>query len=109
MRGARKSGSDPAFYRFLEAKAAADDHRVRRGELHAVHVLVDRQLQEAVELKALGDLVAHAGADEDGGAAGVVGLGLVAAVSPAPERVRLQHEAPALAYAVAQAGVERDA
>src|SRR5690606_5323124 len=92
----------------LETTADAQRHRVARAELYPVHILIEGHLKERVRLQALGERVAHAGADEERAAAGVVALGELAAVAAAGEEVRLEHQARALVEGVANAGVERE-
>src|SRR3954471_13874289 len=46
---ATEAGSDPCQFR-LEAQIHADGYGVFRHELHAVHILIDRQLHETVDL-----------------------------------------------------------
>src|SRR5258708_20095657 len=80
-----------------------------RDELHAVDVLVKGKLDEAVRLEPAAQRIAHAGAHEEELAAGIVGLGLVAAVARLVERIELQQQAELVAHLVPSTEVERQA
>src|ERR1043165_2239696 len=74
----------------LEPHAEARGDRPVRGELHAVHVLVKRQLEKPVGLHALRQHVAHSGAEEQELAAAVLGLGLLLGLDAIPVDVDLR-------------------
>src|SRR3954468_22049964 len=93
----------------LEPPTEAGCHRPVGGELHAVHVLVERELNESVGLQALRQHVAHPRAEEEKLAAAVLGLGFASAVPRLVQEVELQHEAELFANALAIAEVERGA
>ena len=60
----------------LKLRADSYHGRFARGELHAVHVLVERQLQERVGLQVLRERVAEAGTEIPRAPARIFGLGL---------------------------------
>src|SRR5256885_1970171 len=76
----------------LEPHAHTADERPIGGELHAIYVLVDRQLQEAIHLPVLTERIARARAEEHELAAAVLGLRLIARVACPMQEGELQHE-----------------
>src|SRR5882672_7939012 len=92
----------------LEPRVHPNGDRIARDELHAIDVLVDRKLQEAIPLDRAAEGIAHAWADEKELAAGVLRLRFEALVACLEEVVRLQQQADPVAPCVTRARIHHD-
>src|SRR5258706_7992971 len=104
--GAELSHSRPVF--LLEPPADSRERRPIGGELHAVHLLVQRELSESVELGVLRHVPRDAGGEPKLLLAAVLGLRLVAAIAAFPHVVELQHEAHIVRQPIAAAAIHVD-
>src|SRR5256714_689668 len=87
---------------------AGDDGPVG-AELHAVDVLIERELQEAVDLQFFGEHIAHPGTEKKKPAAAILGLGVASCIAGPVERIQLEHHAEFVGCLDAVSQVERGA
>src|SRR5882672_6702202 len=103
LEGRRKSRPAGKRGKYTAKARAADATRQRsetgreprhqrpvRGQLHAIHILVNRHLNETIELRVAAKLIAESRTDEGKVPTAVLRFGLRAAVAVAIEQIQLQ-------------------